>query len=448
MTGWAVLGLGFGDEGKGTLVDFLTRATGARIIVRWNGGPQAAHNVVSGDLHHCFAQFGSGMLVSGTETVLAREMLVDPVALGREAHVLEGKGIENPLARLTIDPRCFLVLPFHKSINQMREIARGNARHGSCGRGAGEAAWDAGHMGSAALTAADLLDGTVLTRKLLFLWQTKVDLAEQLVAESPGIPALDERLDSLECLDIRSLARRLHDLAVTSGIRFEEDAILCRKLVAEEKIVFEGAHGVLLDRTFGFYPHVTRTDTTLSGLFRTLQGCASRVTRIGVLRAYATRHGPGPFPSEDRLLSETLSDVHNLANEWQGPLRAGWLDLVALRYASKVSGGVESLALTCLDRLAGQPRIRVVVAYESHREEDDGGGVPFDFSSRPLFRDFSGFTQDIASCRSPEDLPDAVANLISFLESAEGLGLPVSIVSAGPAAEQKMVLRPEFLNAS
>jgi adenylosuccinate synthase len=219
---------------------------------------------------------------------------------------------------------------------------------------------------------------------------------------------------------------------------------------------------VLLDRRTGFFPHVTNTDTTFGGATRLL---GRPPIRIGVIRAYATRHGAGPFVTEEAALTKDLPDSHNQTNDWQGPIRAGWLDLVALRYAIRASGGVDFLAITNLDRLSGLSAVQAAIDYELPR----GGGeflgrnssgrrrlrLPRETTTvrqaaltevlsdcRPVYREFPGWKEPLAEVRALSQLPRPARRFLDFLESENGLGIPVAVVSVGPTAEQKIVLEP------
>jgi adenylosuccinate synthase len=439
-----VCGLLFGDEGKGRVVDALVRRLGAREVVRFGGGPQAAHHVVAPDgRSHVFAQFGAGMLVPGTRARITRGMLVDPLALVREAEALAAVGVADALRRLAVDPRCRIVTPMQKLVGQMRELARGGDRHGSCGRGVGEAARDAAALGEQAPLVGDLLDAGRLTARLRFLYDVKLDHAEQLAEQHAGVPGIRERYDLLRTLDVHALAQDLH--AVTrSGLRVERDEALRRLLRNGTSVVFEGSQGILLDAERGFTPHVTATDTTPRPALDLIAELAPDVEplRLGVTRAYATRHGAGPFPTEDPGLS--ADDPCNLFGEWQGPLRVGWPDLVLLRYAVAAAGGVDAVAVTCLDRAAGLGPLR---AAEAYRLEDAAIGSP-------LFETSSGDQGRVVAIRAGEAAPIARAALTRALGAArplwrevgtpadfihviggrEGLNLPVALSTCGPTA--------------
>lgn len=366
MKFFIVAGLGFGDEGKGTVVDWLVRKYNVKTVIRYNGGPQAAHNVAEpSGRWHCFSQFGSGTLTRCTKTFLSRFMLIDPLALKAENAVLKSKGIKDAVERLTIDSRCLIITPFHKNVNQMQEIARGDVRHGSCGRGVGQTISDGAALGKMMLFAGDLFNKQAVLEKLLFLWRLKVDLAEQIVAENYGKPGLEERLIKIKCYPVNELAKIYHEFTQSRNITIEKVA-LDKLAKAEGNMVFEGAQGVLLDSQYGFWPHVTQSDVTFKNAEKLLSKnvLQNQVVKMGILRAYSTRHGAGPFVSEEPELTKIIPDIHNSTNQWQGPFRLGWFDLVAVRYALGVLSEIDYFVLTNVDRLREIPKVKICTAYE------------------------------------------------------------------------------------
>ncbi|MBK8594468.1 MAG: adenylosuccinate synthetase [Holophagales bacterium] len=473
----ACVGLGFGDEGKGKVVDALVRRTGARTVVRFGGGPQAAHHVVTPEGRvHCFAQFPSGMLVAGTRGWIAREMLIDPLALGREAEALALVGAPDGRARLRVDPLCRIVTPFHRLVGRMRELARGARRHGSCGRGVGEAVRDAAARGSEAIFAGDLLDPSILVGKLRRQRAVALDHAEQLAEEGGRGESrtahggengenggeLARHLAEIRRLgsdcdsgggddDAGSAGSVLAALAASmseglAGVRFAGERELAAEVEEElgrgVPVLFEGAHGVLLDATRGFVPHVTATDTT----FAPAERLAARIApgrplfRLGITRAYATRHGAGPFVTEDPDLTEALPEPHNVPNPWQGAMRAGPLDLVALRYALSVAAAEPvALAVTHLDRLSGLGNVRLATRYEV-----DGAPAGLVANARhlercrPVYEERPGWEGELSSCRTPGDLPPQARDFLRFLASPDGLGTPVVLASVGPSAAETL----------
>jgi len=407
---FVAVGLGYGDEGKGSVVDYLVRLKKADLVVRFNGGPQAAHNVVSPEgITHCFSQFGSGTLVPGVETFLSRFMFVDPLAIFVEDDVLKNKGVSNAMERLIVDRDCPIVTPFHKIVNQMREISRGDSRHGSCGMGVGEAVKDLDYFGQEYFFIKDIQDRTVMIRKLNFLRECKIDIAEQIFKELPDNEQLRLRLGRIQDPGrVPILAEVYSRFAETIGARIKDRQYLAERLSGKGNVVFEGAQGVLLNPKTGQKPYVTKTDTTLKNAEELIAGSSKKIVRIGVLRAYMTRHGLGPFVTEDNKLTEMIPDSHNLNNEWQGKFRIGWFDLVAAKYALKVAGDIDCLALTNLDRIAGFNYIPICTSYGGSSEKYE-----------PVY----------------SEKIKGIGNYIRFLERE--LKKPISIVSFGPSANEK-----------
>ncbi len=352
-----IAGLGYGDEGKGTTVDWLARRAKTRLVVRYNGGAQAAHNVVDGDRHHTFAQLGSATL-SGVPTLLSRHVLVNPIALFAEARHLEAIGVRDPLGMLRVEEDALVTTPFHVAANRLKEMSR-SGRHGSCGMGIGETMQDSLADPEGALRVRDLASPTVVGEKLIAVRDAKRRIARGLrVPDSDAarreIAVLESGGAMLWCLDAYEAFHR--------RVRVVGRDFLARELREDGAILFEGAQGVLLDQDFGFQPHTTWTDITFGNARDLLAAYDGPVTRLGVLRAYQTRHGAGPFVTEDASLARLSSHDHNGWGEWQGSFRSGWLDLVATRYALDVLGAVDGLVVTNLDRLLDA--MRVAIAYD------------------------------------------------------------------------------------
>lgn len=422
-----VVDLGFGDAGKGTVVDWLCSRGPEPVdaVVRFNGGAQAAHNVVTVDgRHHTFAQFGSGTFTPGVATHLSRFMLVDPLALATEAGHLAGLGVPDALDRLTVDRDALLTTPYHRAANRARELRRGPGRHGSCGVGIGETmAYHLAHPGEAP-RAGDCRSPARLRRSLARL-RDRVRTEFPELGESGALPGLDGCVDAFLAFGERV---RLVDAAFLAG------------LLRTGKVVFEGAQGVLLDEWHGFHPYTTWSTTTFANAETLLAeaGVADRsALRLGVLRTYLTRHGPGPFPTEDPALTAGLPDPHNGVGRWQGAFRVGHLDAVALRYAVEVCGGVDALALTHLDVARSRSDLRVCTAYAMGGEvvERLTPGPPGDLdrqgrltgrllTARPIYAEGDGAGR-------PEQDPDPVAVVEAML------GVPVAVTSTGPTVAGK-----------
>jgi len=335
-----VADLGYGDSGKGGVVGWL--CSSAHAVVRFNGGAQAAHNVVTADgRHHTFAQFGSGSFTPGVWTHLSRFVLVDPLALAAEAAHLASVGVGDALDRLTVDREALLTTPYHRAANRARELARGQNRHGSCGMGIGETARYALEYPADAPRVADCAAPRALARKLGGLRDRLADEVGPL--DAPGVAGV--------CEAYRAFAGRV---ALVDGGYL-------RRMLRTGPVVFEGAQGVLLDEWRGFHPYTTWSTTTFDNAETLLAEAGESALRLGVVRTYLTRHGPGPLVTEDPTLE--LPEPHNRHGAWQGAFRVGHQDAVALRYAVEVTGGVDAVALTHLDTAARHP-LRLCRSYQ------------------------------------------------------------------------------------
>jgi adenylosuccinate synthase len=343
------VGLGFGDEGKGATVDYLTRKYAADLIVRYCGGSQAGHNVQLPDgRRHTFSQFGAGTLAglggirAFPRTYLGPNVIIDPPAMSREAEHLAELGVPNPGRLVTIHPRCLVTTPWLKILNQLRELARGNAKHGSCGMGIGETRSYWLKHGQDALFAADLRDRELLRHKLELQRQRVFLESQELIERITGDFLIELDLWNLNAEDVANdLTRGLPD-----GVQLNATIPDC------QMAIFEGAQGVLLDEYRGFHPHTTWSTVTPHHAWELIdQMGVAAVAVLGLTRAYTTRHGAGPLPTYDADLTTLLRDPGNPHNRWQGNLRCGWLDLPLLRYAAAVAGPLDGLVVNHLDQI-------------------------------------------------------------------------------------------------
>ncbi len=351
---FVVSDLGWGDSGKGTTVDFLVRHTGARLVVRWNGGSQAGHRVVTDDgREHVFSQLGAGTFVPGARTHLAETVLVDPLALAVEARHL---AIEDALERLTIAESARVITPFHVAANHVREAARGEGRHGTCGCGVGETVRDSLVHPDDVVRARHLVgERAALGRVLERVHERLMASIETELAATRGDPKLRNSRAILGAIRPPFTDELLERLRTVGAARVVPDDAIDPAL-REGAVILEGAQGVLLDQDAGYLPpHVTwsRCTTHAAGEWLDAHGHAGRRTRLGVMRTYATRHGAGPFPTEAPELAPLLPEPAQ-HHGWQGAFRVGHLDLERLRYAIGVSP-IDALVVTHLDRLAVLP---------------------------------------------------------------------------------------------
>ncbi|WP_084535019.1 adenylosuccinate synthetase [Nocardia yamanashiensis] len=324
-----VVDLGFGDAGKGATVDWLCSPEAGldvAAVVRFNGGAQAAHNVVAGGRHHTFRQFGSGTF-SGVPTLLSRHMLVEPIALAAEARALAALGVADPLSLLSVDERALLTTPIHGAANRCREDARGASRHGSCGIGIGETASYA--LEHDAPRVADCRHPDVLRRKL-------IALAEHY---RPLLAGSGHRHDSIDDL-VEVYTEFARAVAILPGDQLG-------RIATDGRLVFEGAQGALLDEWRGLHPYTTWSTVEPRNARAMLARIGAPAYVLGVTRAYFTRHGAGPFPTEDTELA--IPERHNGTGEYQGAFRVGHLDPILLRYAIEACGGIDGLAVNHLD---------------------------------------------------------------------------------------------------
>lgn len=436
MKAYIITDVGNGDGGKGTITDSTARHCGAVLNVRYNGGPQAAHTVVTPDcIKHTFSQFGSATFVGNCPTLLSRDVLVNPVALWYEAQTLEQLGVSRPLDRVFIDQSALVITPYHVIANRLREFDRGRARHGSCGKGIGETMADAIGSPELIIRVADLLQPGVFREKLeavkRFKAQQLSSITERL-SRSSQLPTIIA--EALACLNSdQELEDTLYTYSeVIKRSQVVEDRELLGDKLREGAVVFEGAQGVLLDQDWGFHPYTTWSTTTSENARRLIAstGLEFPITTIGVTRCYQTRHGNGPLPTESRTLQKALHDANNPTNDWQGQFRFGWLDLVLLRYALTVNDGADYLAVTCLDDLSGLRQLRVATAYH--------GTTDLPIGKRGDLAHQEGLTALLQSARPIWSYQAPTPTFAAWL--AERLSTKLGVCSYGPRSDQKEFL--------
>ncbi len=440
--------LGYGDAGKGSIVDFLTRTTNAHTVVRYNGGAQAAHNVITPDgRHHTFAQFGSGTFIPGIRTHLSRFMMVHPLAMLAEERHLRSVGVPDAFQRVSIDCQALVTTPFQQSANRLKEVARGDGRHGSCGMGVGETMSDRLDYGQQVLFAGDLSSRAAVVKKLHFLRDAKIAQLEGLLKD---LAHIESARDDLKVLSDPGMIETTADIHqhFSKLVQIVEPAYLGKILNGAGTTIFEGAQGVLLDEWYGFYPYNTWSTLTFKNADTLVHENAfdGNVLRLGLIRGYGTRHGAGPFVTEDESLTARVQDHHNQDNPWQREFRVGYLDFVALRYALAVTGRVDGLVITNLDRMDTIPQWRTCDLYQYGGDRADLTDY-FDF--RGQFINNIKVPVDPTNLIRQEELTryllkmkpvyeDCIKDRNNYVEMIRRtLNLPIAITSAGPTASEK-----------
>lgn len=360
----SVLGLGFGDCGKGLFVDAIARRWQAHTIVRFNGGAQAGHNVVTPDAQHTFSQFGAATFVPGVRTLLFDPMILHPTALLAEAQVLAAAGVSDALARLQIDGRCRITTPFHQAAGRLRELLRGSAAHGTCGVGVGETVRYSLEHPEQILRYADLLHVNKARDKLQAIRETLLAEFEPLC-----MPDHEEELRVLQSDTIASkwLATAY---ALARQCPIESEEAIHTQLTQPGTVLFEGAQGVLLDELRGFHPHTTWSRINTATVEQTLMrfDIPAHIDHYGVLRTYLTRHGAGPLPTQDNSLDVLLPELHNIAQGWQGHFRRGHPDAVLLHYALESIGKLSGLLISHMDIFARGVSLKWCHSYQNDAE--------------------------------------------------------------------------------
>jgi adenylosuccinate synthase len=434
MPNVVVVGAQWGDEGKGKIVDLLTEH--AQVVVRFQGGNNAGHTLVVGGQKTVLHLIPSGILHPGKTCVIGNGCVVDPTVLMKEIDGLKARGFLQDPAQLMISEHAHVICPWHKHLDALREKARGGGAIGTTGRGIGPAYED--KVARRGVRMRDLLDGERLRKRVK---ERLPDVLDEL-ARLARVAKAEEPLLDVEAMvsEFLVLGSRLKDYVGDSSL------FLAEHVRKGTRIMFEGAQGTLLDVDHGTYPFVTSSNTVAgnaavgSGLGPT---AIDRV--MGITKAYTTRVGAGPFPTElSDELGERLRKVGDEFGATTGrPRRCGWLDTVVLRYATRVNG-LWGLALTKMDVLSGLPTLKVCTAYElDGRRLTELPGDLDDFSRvTPVYEELPGWEQTLAGARTFDDLPAAAQRYVRRIE--EIIGVPVVCISVGAERGETIVLQNPF----
>ena len=417
-----IVGAQWGDEGKGKIVDFLTES--ADVVIRAQGGNNAGHTVICDGNTYVLHLIPSGILWPGKQCVIGNGVVMDPAALLVEIDGLAEQGIEVTPENFRISESAHLVLPYHRALDKNRESSLGSKKIGTTGRGIGPAYSD--KIERTGLRVADLLDPFAFTDRLV----EKVSDAN-LILEVAGVPTLDIEEVTEGCL---AAAERLEPFFCNTAVFIHE------QIRAGKTILFEGAQGTYLDIDHGTYPYVTSSNTTAGGAL-TGSGVSPRVIDAvyGVTKAYTTRVGEGPCPTEEQAFSDRL---HAMGREFGATTgrkrRCGWFDAVLVRYAAIING-FDFLSMTNLDGLDDLETVKICTAYELDGERlDYPPTTPRDLDACiPVYEELPGWKQDTTAVRSVDDLPE---NARAYLDRISELtDTPIAHIGVGPDRTQTIV---------
>ncbi len=412
-----LLGLQWGDEGKGKIVDFISQKY--NIIARFQGGPNAGHTIYINKIKHVLHTVPSGVFNKNVQNIIGNGVVIDPVTLSKELNELENIGVDYR-KNLFISRKAHLIIPTHKHLDAASEIAKGKKKIGSTLRGITPTYMD--KTGRNGLRIGDIeIDGflqkfnnlTEKHKKILKYYNYETNLNDDIAIWMDSIKKIQE-------------------------IKFiDSEYFLNKKIAQQQKILAEGAQGTLLDLDFGTYPFVTSSNTISAGACNGLGIPPNKIKNvIGIFKAYCTRVGNGPFPTElnDELGNQMATKGNEFGSTTGRARRCGWLDLPALKYAISING-ITELSMMKSDVLSGFKSIKVCVAYNYMGQEITH--LPYDLNQsllKPVYVTLEGWEEDISNITSKDEIPSQFNKFISFLENE--LQIPISIISIGPDRSQ------------
>lgn len=414
-----LLGLQWGDEGKGKIVDVLT--PNYDVVARFQGGPNAGHSLEFNKIKHVLHTIPSGIFHSESINIIGNGVVVDPVIFANEIESLRKLGVE-PTKNLLISKKAHLIVPSHRELDAASEAAKGKGRIGSTLKGIGPTYMD--KTGRNGLRVGDILHPNFKGKYLQLKNKHK-----QVLKQYNYNPDIEQ-----------------HEAAWFKGIEtIREFALIDSEYEVNQyinenkKILAEGAQGTLLDIDFGSYPFVTSSNTVCAGACIGLGIAPSKIGQVfGIFKTYCTRVGSGPFPTElDDEVGQKLRDEGNEYGSTTGrPRRCGWLDLVALKYAVMING-ITSLIMTKADVLDTFKSIKIATAYRVDGQETET--FPFDTNTEiePIYKEFKGWNTPLTEAKSEKDFPVELLDYIKFIESETGV--PVKIVSVGPDRDATVI---------
>ena len=414
-----LLGLQWGDEGKGKIVDVLTSKY--NIIARFQGGPNAGHTLVFNGMKHVLHTIPSGIFHKNATNLVGNGVVIDPVVFKDELDKLSTHGIDYKKT-LLISRKAHLILPTHRLLDAASEASKGKAKIGSTLKGIGPTYMDKTGRNGIRVGDLELENWKDKYRKLANKHQAMIDFYNV---------DLQYSLEALE-------AKFFEAVKTLTSLRFiDSEEYLHSAQKAQKSILAEGAQGSLLDIDFGTYPFVTSSNTTAAGACTGLGVAPNTIKEVfGIFKAYTTRVGSGPFPTElFDVNGETMARVgHEFGATTGRPRRCGWLDLVALRYACQVNG-VTQLMMMKADVLSGFKTLKICTSYICRGKEINH--LPYNIEAekvKPVYTEFMGWSEDLTKMENASVLPETLTTYISFLEKE--LQIPIKIVSVGPDRKQ------------
>jgi adenylosuccinate synthase len=425
LTATVVLGLAWGDEGKGRVCDAL--ASDVDYVSRYSGGNNAGHTVRVGEEEFKLHLVPSGIVREGVVCTIGNGVVVNPEVLVEEVESLEERGL-GVRDRLKVDGRAHLIMPYHIALDSHREIALGDARIGTTNRGIGPAYED--KVARSGIRVQDIFDEGILKTKLKAALREKNAIFENVYGE--------------EHYEVADVASWLLAFSEFIGPMVADTGTLLREaLDNRERVLLEGGQATLLDNDHGTYPFVTSSNPTVGGAV-VGSGIPARHLEyvVGVTKAYTTRVGDGPMPTE--LFDEMGETIRSVGREYGTTTgrsrRVGWLDLPAIKWAASLNG-ITHVAITLLDVLSAVDEIKICVSYEIDGERVEG--YPMHQTNlhhaRPVYKSLPGWGEDITWCRMRGDLPKAAQDFVGFVEAE--VGAPVCMISVGPERDQAIVER-------
>ncbi|MCT4783965.1 MULTISPECIES: adenylosuccinate synthase [Exiguobacterium] len=424
MSSVVVVGTQWGDEGKGKITDFLSKQ--ADVVARYQGGDNAGHTIVFNDTKYKLHLIPSGIFYSDKTCVIGNGMVVNPKSLVKELAYLHERGVSTD--NLRISNRAHVILPYHQLQDKLEEDAKGDAKVGTTLKGIGPCYMDkAARIG---IRIADLLDKEVFAEKL----KTVLEIKNRMFVKMYEVDAVafDDVFEEYYAYG-QQFAKYVCDTSVVLNDALDED----------EKVLFEGAQGVLLDIDHGTYPFVTSSNAASGGVSSGAGIGPSKIHHVvGVCKAYTSRVGDGPFPTElDDEIGHMIREVGKEYGTTTGrPRRVGWFDSVVVRHSRRVSG-ITDLCLNSIDVLTGLETLKICTAYEYEGKLLDEYPPNFRVLEKcvPVYEELPGWTEDITGVRAFEDLPVNAQNYVKRIEALTGIELLT--FSVGPAREQTVILR-------